>query len=126
MILRELDQSTDFVTDLENVLNLYLRNYDKEASTGEISYEALSNWLQALGSYGSVNKQIVDKAIQSSDKLQQLIKNPGEDGITLNTEAPPPEEPKTPQPDLSKTDQGISKTTQQAASSAAEKSLTDQ
>ena len=126
MLLRELDQSTNFVADLENVLNLYLRNYDKASSTGQISYEALSNWLQSLGAYGSVNKRIIDQAIQQSDKLQQLIKNPTDDGITLNTEAPPPEEPTTPEPDLEKTDQGISKTTQQAASAAASQSLTDQ
>jgi len=125
MLLRELDQSSNFVADLENVLNLYLKNYDKASSTGEISYEALSQWLQALGAYGAVNKRIIDQAMQQSDKLQQLISNSGEDGITLNTEAPPPEEPKTPEPDLSKTDQGISKTTQQAASSAASQSLTD-
>ena len=123
MLLREFDQGQDFVSDLENILNLYLKKYDKANSVAKISYEALSLWLQRAGSYGSVNRKIIGDAIAQSDSLKSLIQNYDGDGLTLNTQAQAPEAPGEEQPDLAKTDQGITKTTQQAASRAAEKSL---
>ena len=124
MLLREFDQSQDFVTDLENILNLYLNDYDKENSVGKISYEALSQWLQRAGSYGSINRKIIGDAIAKSDSLQNMIQNYDGDGITLATNAQDPKTPGEQNPDLDKTDQGITKTTQQAASRAASKGLT--
>lgn len=123
MLLREFDQSDDFISDLENILNLFLRDYNKQDSPAKIPYEALNNWLQKAGSYGSVNRLIIDQVKEKSDTLSQLIANYDGQGITLNTDAMAPEDEAEAQPDLEKTDQGISKTTQQAASRAAEKSL---
>lgn len=123
MLLREFDQSDDFISDLENMLNLFLRDYNKQGSPAKIPYEALNNWLQKTGSYGSVNRQIIDQVKDKSDTLSRLINNHDGQGITLNTDAMAPEDEAEAQPDLEKTDQGISKTTQQAASRAAEKGL---
>ncbi len=123
MLLREFDQSDDFISDLENMLNLFLRDYNKQGSPAKIPYEALNNWLQKTGSYGSVNRQIIDQVKDKSDTLSKLINNHDGQGITLNTDAMAPEDEAEAQPDLEKTDQGISKTTQQAASRAAEKGL---
>lgn len=126
MLLREFDQSNDFVSDLENALNLYLRNYDNESSAATISYEALSSLMQRTGSYGAINRKIVDDAIAQSDSLKNIIRTPlGNAGITLNTKVGSPEETEAGGPDLEKTDQGISKTTAQAASSAANAGLTN-
>jgi hypothetical protein len=122
MLILEFDQSNDFITDLENVLKLELINYNRKKSPGEISYESLSQKLQKLGSYGSVNRRIIDSAIEKSEVLSQLIKSYDEDGIDLSTDEESPKD-KAPKPDLEKTDQGISKTTQQAASRAAQKEL---
>lgn len=123
MLLREFDQSDDFISDLENMLNLFLRDYNKQGSPAKIPYEALNNWLQKVGSYGSVNRLIIDQVKGKSDTLSQLIANHDGQGITLNTDTLAPEDEADAQPDLEKTDQGISKTTQQAASRAAEKGL---
>jgi hypothetical protein len=123
MLLREFDQSNDFISDLENILNLFLRDYNKQGSPAKIPYEALNNWLQKNGSYGSVNRQIIDQVIEKSDTLGKIISNYDGQGITLSTDAAAPDDTAQAQPDLEKTDQGISKTTQQAASRAAEKSL---
>ncbi len=123
MLLREFDQSDDFISDLENMLNLFLRDYNKQGSPAKIPYEALNNWLQKTGSYGSVNRLIIDQVKDKSDTLSKLISNHDGQGITLNTDAMAPEDEADAQPDLEKTDQGISKTTQQAASRAAEKGL---
>ncbi len=123
MLLREFDQSDDFISDLENMLNLFLRDYNKQGSPAKIPYEALNNWLQKTGSYGSVNRLIIDQVKDKSDTLSKLISNHDGQGITLNTDAMAPEDEAEAQPDLEKTDQGISKTTQQAASRAAEKGL---
>lgn len=123
MLLREFDQGQDFVSDLENILNLFLKKYDKENSVAKISYETISSWMQRAGSYGGINRKIIGDAIGQSDSLKQLIQNYDGDGITLNTNAQSQETPGEEQPNLDKTDQGITATTQQAASRAAEKSL---
>lgn len=123
MLLREFDQGQDFVSDLENILNLYLKKYDKENSVAKISYETLSAWMQRAGSYGSLNRKIVGDAIAKSDSLGNLIQNYDGSGITLNTHKQEDEVPGQEQPNLDKTDQGITSTTQQAASRAAQKSL---
>jgi len=125
MLLREFDQGQDFIGDLENLLQLSLNKYDKEDSVAKISYEALSQLLQRSGSYGSVNRNIIDQAVEKSPALRQLIRNYDGNSVTLNTSKEPPKDTLPPQPDLEKTDQGISKTTQQAASSAAQAGLTN-
>ena len=125
MLLREFDQGEDFIGDLENLLQLSLHKYDKEDSVAKISYEALSQLLQRSGSYGSVNRNIIDQAVEKSPALRQLIRNYDGSSVTLNTSKEPPKETLPDQPDLEKTDQGISKTTQQAASSAAQAGLTN-
>ena len=83
----------------------------------------MNNWLQKNGSYGSVNRLIIDKVLEKSDTLSKLISNYDGQGITLSTDSAAPDDTAQAQPDLEKTDQGISKTTQQAASRAEEKSL---
>ena len=123
MLLREFDQGQDFVADLENILNLYIKKYDSENSVAKISYETLNTLLQRAGSYGSVNQKIIGDAVGQSDSLEQLIQNYDGDGITLNTRAQSPETPGKEEPNLAKTDQGITATTQQAASRAASKGL---
>lgn len=125
MLLREFDQGEDFLGDLENLLQLSLNKYDKEDSVAKISYEALSQLLQRSGSYGSVNRNIIDQAVEKSPALRQLIRNYDGNSVTLNTSKESPKDTLPPQPDLEKTDQGISKTTQQAASSAAQAGLTN-
>lgn len=125
MLLREFDQGNDFISDLENILKLSLTNYDKKDSVGKVNYETLSNMLQRSGSYGSINRNIIDQAVAQSPALKQLIKNYDGDSVTLNTHEEEPTDPAAPQPDLEKTDQGISKTTAQAASSAATAGLTN-
>jgi len=107
------------------LLQLSLNKYDKEDSVAKISYEALSQLLQRSGSYGSVNRNIIDQAVEKSPALRQLIRNYDGSSVTLNTSKEPPKETLPDQPDLEKTDQGISKTTQQAASSAAQAGLTN-
>jgi hypothetical protein len=124
MLLREFDQGADFIGDLENLLQLSLSKYDKENSVAKISYEALSQLLQRSGSYGSVNRNIIDQAVEKSPALKQLIRNYDGNSVTLNTVKDAPTDTAAPQPDLEKTDQGISKTTQQAASRAASAGLT--
>jgi hypothetical protein len=79
--------------------------------------------MQRAGSYGGINRKIIGDAIAQSDSLKQLIQNYDGDGVTLNTNAQSQETPGEEQPNLDKTDQGITSTTQQAASRAAEKSL---
>ena len=123
MLLREFDQGQDFISDLENILNLYLKKYDKENSVAKISYEALSAWMQRAGSYGSINRKIIGDALNKSDSLKQIIQNYDGDSVTLNTNAQSPDSSGEEQPNLDKTDQGITTTTQQAASRAAEKGL---
>ncbi len=125
MLLREFDQGADFISDLENMLQVSLSKYDNENSVAKISYEALSQLLQRSGSYGSVNRNIIDQAIEKSPALRQLIRNYDGTSVTLNTDKEAPKDTLPPQPDLEKTDQGISKTTQQAASSAASAGLTN-
>jgi hypothetical protein len=125
MLLREFDQGEEFISDLENMLQVSLNKYDNEDSVAKISYEALSQLLQRSGSYGSVNRNIIDQAVEKSPALRQLIRNYDGDSVTLNTEKEAPKDTLQPQPDLEKTDQGISKTTQQAASSAASAGLTN-
>lgn len=124
MLLREMDQGQDFVSDLENILHLYLRDYDKEGAAANLNYETLNGLLQRAGSYGSVNRKIIDDAINKSDSLRQLVRDYDEEGITLNTNKDSVDPDVQDQPDLEKTDQGISKTTAQAASRAASKGLT--
>lgn len=124
MLLREFDQGADFIGDLENMLQVSLSKYDNEDSVAKISYEALSQLLQRSGSYGSVNRNIIDQAIEKSPALRQLIRNYDGTSVTLNTDKEAPKDTLPPQPDLEKTDQGISKTTAQAASSAAQAGLT--
>lgn len=122
MLILEFDQSNDFITDLENVLKLELVNYNRKKSPGKISYASLSQKLQKLGSYGSVNRRIIDSAIEQSEVLDQLIQSYDDSSISLSTDEEAPKD-NAPKPDLEKTDQGISKTTQQAASRAAQKEL---
>lgn len=124
MLLREFDQGEDFIGDLENLLQVSLKKYNNENSTAKISYEALSQLLQRSGSYGSVNRNIIDQAVEKSPALRQLIQNYDGNSVTLNTDKEAPKDTMPDQPDLEKTDQGISKTTQQAASSAAQAGLT--
>ena len=124
MLLREFDQGQDFIGDLENLLQVSLKKYDSENSVAKISYEALSQLLQRSGSYGSVNRNIIDQAVEKSPALKQLIRNYDGNSVTLNTNKEAPKDTMPDQPDLEKTDQGISKTTQQAASSAANAGLT--
>lgn len=124
MLLREFDQGQDFIGDLENLLQVSLNRYDNENSVAKISYEALSQLLQRSGSYGSVNRNIIDQAIEKSPALRQLIRNYDGDSVTLNTNKEEPKDTMPDQPDLEKTDQGISKTTAQAASRAAQSGLT--
>jgi len=125
MLLREFDQGQDFIGDLENLLKVSLNKYDSEDSVATISYEALSQLLQRSGSYGSVNRNIIDQAVEKSPALRQLIRNYDGNSVTLNTSKEAPKDTLPSQPDLEKTDQGISKTTQQAASSAAQAGLTN-
>lgn len=125
MLLREFDQGQDFIGDLENLLQVSLNKYDSEDSVAKISYEALSQLLQRSGSYGSVNRNIIDQAVEKSPALRQLIRNYDGNSVTLNTSKEAPKDTLPSQPDLEKTDQGISKTTQQAASSAAQAGLTN-
>ena len=122
MLILEFDQGNDFITDLENVLKLELINYNRKKSPGEISYASLSQKLQRLGSYGSVNRRIIDSALEKSEVLDQLIKSYDNNSVSLNTDEESAKD-KTPAPDLEKTDQGITKTTQQAASRASQKEL---
>ena len=68
---------------------------------------------------------VIDQAVEKSPALRQLIRNYDGNSVTLNTSKEPPKDTLPPQPDLEKTDQGISKTTQQAASSAAQAGLTN-
>jgi hypothetical protein len=125
MLLREFDQGEEFISDLENMLQVSLNKYDNEDSIAKISYESLSKLLQRSGSYGSVNRDIINQAIEKSPALRQLIRNYDGNSVTLNTDKEAPKDTLQPQPDLEKTDQGISKTTQQAASSAASAGLTN-
>lgn len=122
MLIFEFDQSQDFIADLENVLQLELKKYNRAKSPGKISYQSLSQKLRRFGSYGSINRLIIDKAVESSSVLAQIIKSYDGTSLDLNTDQTSPRD-KTQKPDLEKTDQGISKTTQQAASRAAEKEL---
>jgi hypothetical protein len=123
MLLRELDQSEDFVAELENMLSVLQQSYDKHSSPAQISYKALNLKLQKSGIYGAINQSIMQNAIDKSEVLANLIKNYDGNGIELTTQADRPEDTDQPQPDLEKTDQGISKTTQQAASRAASSTL---
>lgn len=122
MLLRELDQTPDFIADLENLLTLLVKEYDKKSAPAKFSYRYLNQKLQNSSVYGSVNRKIIDAAKEKSEVLSQLIKNYDGDSITLNTQKDAPEDD-VEQPDLEKTDQGITKTTQQAASRAASSSL---
>jgi hypothetical protein len=122
MLLRELDQTPDFIADLENLLQLLVKEYDKKSAPAKFSYKFLNQKLQNSSVYGSVNRKIIDAAKEQSEVLDQLIKNYDGDSITLNTKMDEPEDD-MPKPDLQKTDQGISKTTQQAASRAASSGL---
>lgn len=122
MLLRELDQTPDFIADLENLLKLLVREYDKKSAPAKFSYNFLNQKLQNSSVYGSVNRKIIDAAKEQSEVLGQLIKSYDGDSITLNTKMDEPED-NMPKPDLEKTDQGISKTTQQAANRAATSGL---
>ena len=121
MLLREMDQGGDFVSSLETALNLYLDQANTDEDTVHIDYATLSRLMTRLGAYGSISRGVIDKAVNSpqGEALKNMIQNYGADGITLNTDVQAEQPTAQPQPDMEKTDQGISKTTQQAASSAA-------
>jgi hypothetical protein len=123
MLLREMDQGSDFLSSLESVLSLYLSQANDKNGLADIDYASLERKMQSLSQPGRINQAIMNQAVQSSEALDNMIHNVGPQGITLNTDNPPPEATADAQPDLEKTDQGISKTTAQAASRAAEKSL---
>lgn len=123
MLLRELDQTPDFIFDLENLLKLLVQEYDNKGATAKLSYAYLNQKLQNSSMYGSINRRIIDAAKEKSDVLANLIKSYDDNTITLNTKKDMPKDSEAPQPDLEKTDQGISKTTQQAASRAAQSGL---
>lgn len=124
MLLREMDQGGDFVSSLETALNLYLSNANDQGGTVTIDYGTLTRLMARVDGYsGKLNKDIIGQAKTKSDALMTIIHAVGEDGITLSTNAEPSDENELPTPDLEKTDQGISKTTAQAASSAAQSSL---
>jgi hypothetical protein len=124
MLLREMDQGGDFVGSLETALNLYLSNANDTNGTVTIDYGTLTRLMARVDGFsGKLNKDIIGQAKTKSDALMTMIHAVGNDGITLSTNAEPGDENEMPTPDLEKTDQGISKTTQQAASSAAQSSL---
>ena len=122
MLLREVDQGGDFISSLEAALDLYLDQANAKGLTATIDYATLGRLMTRFGLVGKINQHIIDSAIAKSEALQTLIANHDGEGITLNTDSEPPKD-EVDQPDLEKTDQGISKTTQQAASRAAEKTL---
>lgn len=123
MLLREFDQGNDFISSLETALNLYLDQANDKDELGKIDYATLGRLMGRVGSYGSVNHKVIDAALGQSEALKTLIQNYDSEGITLNTNKEPPANTAAQQPDMEKTDQGISKTTAQAASSAAQQSL---
>jgi hypothetical protein len=123
MLLREFDQTPDFIYDLENLLTLLVREYNKKSAPAKFSYKYLNQKLQSSAVYGSVNRRIIDAAIEKSQVLSNLIKNYDGVGLTLNTDVDSEDDGAVAQPDLDKTDQGITKTTQQAASRAAQSGL---
>lgn len=118
-----MDQGEDFISTLANVLQLYMDGMDKQASSAEIDYAALSQMMADQGQYGAINHAIIGNAVEAdqSGSLQSIIKNYGPSGIILNTEKAP--EKKDAQPNLDKNDQGISKTTASAASAGAKSTL---
>jgi hypothetical protein len=119
-----MDQGGDFVGSLETALNLYLSNANDTNGTVTIDYGTLTRLMARVDGFsGKLNKDIIGQAKTKSDALMTMIHAVGNDGITLSTNAEPGDENEMPTPDLEKTDQGISKTTQQAASSAAQSSL---
>jgi len=123
MLLLELDQTPDFIADLENLLTLLVREYDKKSAPAKFSYEFINKKLRNSSVYGSVNRVIIDAATEKSEVLSNLIKNYDKNSLTLKTKNDMPDDDSQPQPDLNKTDQGITKTTQQAASRAAQSGL---
>jgi hypothetical protein len=122
MLLREFDQTPDFIFDLENLLTLLVREYNRKSAPAKFSYKFLNQKLQSSAVYGSVNRRIIDAAIEQSEVLSNLIKNYDADTLTLKTKNDDTED-NVAQPDLDKTDQGVTKTTQQAASRAAQSGL---
>jgi len=122
MLLREFDQTPDFIFDLENLLTLLVREYNRKSAPAKFSYKFLNQKLQSSAVYGSVNRRIIDAAIEQSEVLSNLIKNYDADTLTLKTKNDDTEDDVA-QPDLDKTDQGVTKTTQQAASRAAQSGL---
>jgi len=122
MLLREFDQTPDFIFDLENLLTLLVREYNRKSAPAKFSYKFLNQKLQSSAVYGSVNRRIIDAAIEQSEVLSNLIKNYDADTLTLKTKNDDTDDDAA-QPDLDKTDQGVTKTTQQAASRAAQSGL---
>lgn len=122
MLLREFDQTPDFIFDLENLLTLLVREYNRKSAPAKFSYKFLNQKLQSSAVYGSVNRRIIDAAMEQSEVLSSLIKNYDADTLTLRTKNDDTEDDVA-QPDLDKTDQGVTKTTQQAASRAAQSGL---
>jgi hypothetical protein len=122
MLLREFDQTPDFIFDLENLLTLLVREYNRNSAPAKFSYKFLNQKLQSSAVYGSVNRRIIDAAIEQSEVLSNLIKNYDADTLTLKTKNDDTDDDVA-QPDLDKTDQGVTKTTQQAASRAAQSGL---
>jgi hypothetical protein len=122
MLLREFDQTPDFIFDLENLLTLLVREYNRKSAPAKFSYKFLNQKLQSSAVYGSVNRRIIDAAIEQSEVLSNLIKNYDADTLTLKTKNDDTDDDVA-QPDLDKTDQGVTKTTQQAASRAAQSGL---
>lgn len=124
MRLFEFATPANFIDSLVTTLNLIRDDSNAKTSTGELSYLAIGQMMSRESQMSPpANKwyEIFDKAYNESPALQAIVKNYNGKGIILDTDK---KEPKNPAgPNMAKTDQGVSQTTQNAASSGAAATL---
>jgi hypothetical protein len=121
MRLFEFAGSDDVTDTLTSVLHLMLNQSDSSASTSELTYPAISQLLQRAGEFGQMDYKLFDKLYKENPAIQALVQSYSGKGIRLNTHKQP--DKGTPGPNMAKTDQGVSQTTQNAASSGAAATL---
>jgi hypothetical protein len=121
MRLFEFAGDDDVVDTLTSVLHQLLNQSDSKASTSELTYPAISQLLQRAGSYGMMDYKLFDKIYHENPQIQAVIQDYNGQRVKLATDKQPEKGPAG--PNMAKTDQGVSQTTQQAASSGASATL---
>lgn len=83
--MRLLEVENRFVNDLVVILRNLRGRSDARKTTAPIPYASVNGMLQGMG-YGNINKEILQKLVNSNKELDQEIKSIDDNVIVLNTD----------------------------------------